>query len=226
MANALLFDLDGTLTDPRAGMVRCMRHALDRLARPCPPDDVLATFIGPPLRGTFGSLLETADRGVIEEAMTLYRERYGETGLFENHVYGGVPEMLEAARRAGSTLFIATSKPTVYAERIVKSFGLDRHLAGVYGAELDGRFDDKADLLAHLMTTERVTAETAIMIGDRATDVVAARANRVRSIGVLWGYGSEEELLGAGPDALCAAPSELATRLSKLGPTRAQPGAR
>lgn len=134
--------------------------------------------------------------------------------------------MLEAARRAGSALFIATSKPTVYAERIVKRFGLDRHFAGVYGAELGGRFDDKADLLAHLLTTERVTAETAIMIGDRATDVAAARANGIRSIGVLWGYGSEEELVGADPEALCAAPSELSPRLSQLGPVRAQPGAR
>ena len=218
MTSVLLFDLDGTLTDPRVGMVRSIRFALDRLARPCPSDDVLASFVGPPLRGTFAVLLDTEDRARIEEAMSLYRERYADVGLFENCVYDGVPEMLEAARGAASALFIATSKPAVYADRIVKHFGLDHHFAGVYGAELDGRFDHKTDLLAHVVITERVAPETAVMVGDRASDVLAARTNGIRSIGVLWGYGSEQELVGAGPEALCASPDELAPRLSQLPP--------
>ena len=226
MTSVLFFDLDGTLTDPGVGMVRCIRYALDRLARPCPPDEMLASFIGPPLRGTFATLLDTADRAAIEEAMTLYRQRYADTGLFENQVYDGVPEMLDAARRAASALFIATAKPAVYAERIVKHFGLDHYFAAVYGAELDGRFDHKADLLAHLLRAEEVVPETAIMVGDRATDVVAARTNGLRSIGVLWGYGSEEELVGAGPEALCAVPGDLAPRLSQLRPMGVAPEAR
>jgi phosphoglycolate phosphatase len=220
-ADVLLFDLDGTLTDPRVGIVRCIRHALERLARPCPPDDVLASFIGPPLRGTFAALLETSDRDVIEGAMTLYRERFGDVGLFENDVYDGIPDMLAAL--AGSRSFVATSKPRVYARRILDHFDLGRHFAGVYGAELAGRFDEKADLLAHLLATEQVVAESAVMIGDRAVDVVAAKANGIRSIGVLWGYGSERELVGAGAHAVCATPVELTACLSRMIPVRRRP---
>jgi phosphoglycolate phosphatase len=93
-SSVLLFDLDGTLTDPRLGIVRCMRYALDRLGKACPSDDVLATFIGPPLRVTFSSLLESADKELIEKAMSLYRERFAETGIYENQLYDGVTDML------------------------------------------------------------------------------------------------------------------------------------
>ena len=212
----LLFDLDGTLTDPRPGIVRCIRHALDTLGAPCPPDDLLATFIGPPLRGTFATLLETSDRGLIERAVALYREEYGDTGLFENQVYDGVGRMLDGARALASAAFVATLKPKLYADRIVSRLGLEPFFAGVYGPELEGRFDDKADLLAHLLATEKVSPEHAVMIGDRAGDIRGARANRVRSIGVLWGYGSEAELADAGADALCGSPAELAVCLGRL----------
>lgn len=212
----LLFDLDGTLTDPRPGIVRCMRHALDKLGAPCPADDVLASFIGPPLRGTFATLLETRDRELVERALACYREAYGETGLFENHVYDGVVQMLDHARLSASASFIATLKPKTYADRIVDRLGLGRFFSGVYGAELEGKYDDKVNLLAHLLATEKISTESAVMIGDRAGDIVAARANRVRSIGVLWGYGSESELADAGADSLCALPSELASCLSRI----------
>ncbi len=112
----LLFDLDGTLTDPRAGMVRCMRHALDTLGSPCPSDDVLASFIGPPIRGTFGTLLATSDRELIERATSLYREQYGVSGLFENRVYDGVAEMLDRVGPMAAATFVATLKPKPYAD--------------------------------------------------------------------------------------------------------------
>ena len=216
MPLVLLFDLDGTLTDPRPGIVRCMRHALDELGAPCPSDDVLASFIGPSLRGTFATLLKTSDRELVEQAMALYREQYGDTGLFENQVYDGIAQMLDLARLTASASFVATLKPKTYADRIVHRLGLDRYFDGVYGSELDGKFDDKVDLLAHLLATEQIPPERAVMIGDRAVDMVAARANRVRSIGVLWGYGSEAELAGAGADSLCASPGELAACLSRI----------
>jgi phosphoglycolate phosphatase len=212
----LLFDLDGTLTDPKAGIVRCMKYALHRLGAPCPSDDVLASFIGPPLRETFATLLETSDRSVVEQALALYREEYGATGLFENHVYAGVTQMLDHVRGVASAVFVATLKPKSYADRIVRRLGLEPYFAGVYGAELGGRFDDKAELLAYLLATEQVAPERAVMIGDRAGDIVSARANRVRSIGVLWGYGSEFELADARADGLCAAPGELAACLGRL----------
>ena len=139
IAHALLFDLDGTLTDPKPGIVGCLRFALDQLGVACPSDDVLATFIGPPLRGTFAMLLDTSEVFRIEEAVRWYRQRFAATGLYENQVYAGVPAMLEHAKQAATAMYVVTSKPAVYAERIVQHFGLDHHFRQVYGAELDGR---------------------------------------------------------------------------------------
>lgn len=204
-----LFDLDGTLTDPKSGIVRCIKHALDTLGAPRPPDDVLASFIGPPLRATFATLLDTPDRDLIERAMALYRDEYGQTGLFELQMYAGVTEMLERTCEIAPSAFVATAKAKTYAERIVRRLGLDRYFTGLYGPELTGRFDDKADLLAHLLASEQIPRHRAVMIGDRAGDVVSARANGIRSIGVLWGYGSESELEGAGADVVCRSPDDL-----------------
>lgn len=209
-----MFDLDGTLTDPRPGIVGCIRFALDQLQVSCPSDDVLAGYIGPPLRGTFATLLDTSDPERIEEALGFYRKRFADIGLYENKVYEGVPAMLDTVEHMDCAAYIATSKPAVYAERIVSHFRLDHHFRKVYGAELDGRWDNKAELLAHLLTTERVAPGASVMVGDRAADVLAARANKIRSIGVLWGYGSEAELTDAGADKLCRTPSELARHLS------------
>ncbi len=211
-----LFDLDGTLTDPRPGIVGCIRFALDRLGVSCPSDDVLAGYIGPPLRGTFATLLETSDAAQIEEAMRLYRQRFADTGLYENEVYEGVPAMLDTVGRVACAAYVATSKPAIYAERIVNHFGLGHHFRKVYGPELDGRWDDKAALLAHLLATEEVRPGASVMVGDRAADIMAAKANEVRSIGVLWGYGSEVELADSGADILCRTPAELADQLSRV----------
>jgi phosphoglycolate phosphatase len=210
-----LFDLDGTLTDPRPGIVGSIRFALEQLQISCPSDDVLAGYIGPPLRGTFATLLDTSDAKRIEKALRLYRQRFAETGLYENKVYEGVPAMLEAVGRVACAAYVATSKPAVYAERIVNHFKLGHHFRKVYGAELDGRWDDKAELLAHLLATEGVEPSASVMVGDRSADIMAARANEVRSIGVLWGYGSEIELRDAGAHMLCRTPSELAAHLSQ-----------
>ena len=214
---ALLFDLDGTLTDPRPGIVGSIRYALERMERASPPDDVLATFIGPPIRGTFAGLLGTTSSELVERAVALYRERFGTVGLFENAVYPGVPEMLAAAGGQAPAAFVATSKAAVYAERIVKHFGLDHHFVGVYGSELAGRFEDKAELLPHLLAVEGIAPGAAVMIGDRSVDVLAAKAAGIPSIGVLWGYGSAAELTEAGADALCGAPGQLLTCLARLG---------
>ena len=213
--DVLLFDLDGTLTDPKPGIVGSLRFALSQLAAPCPTDDVLVSYIGPPLRGTFATLLGTDDSDRIEEAMRLYRQRFAHTGLYENRVYDGVPEMLARAGSAATAVYLATSKPAIYAERIVRHFGLAQHFLKVYGPELDGRYEDKAELLAHLLRRESVKPEAAVMIGDRAADVRAAKASGLRSIGVLWGFGSERELIDAGADALCATPGELVARLAR-----------
>jgi len=211
----VLFDLDGTLTDSSAGITGCIRHALGRLGRPCPEDDVLAAYIGPPLRGTFSTLLGTTDPALIDTALSHYRARYDETGLYENRVYDGVPEMLEGAARLADAMFVTTAKLQPAATRIVAHFDLARHFAGVYGAGLDGRFDRKVDLLAHLLETGVIRAENSIMVGDRGLDITAAKLNGLRSIGALWGFGDHRELADAGADVLCESPRALVACLAR-----------
>jgi len=212
----VLFDLDGTLTDSRAGITASIRHALDRLGHPCPDDDALATYIGPPLRGTLSTLLGTTDQIVIETALAHYRARYDDVGLFENRVYEGVPEMLEHSARRARALFVATAKPRHAATRIVAHFDLARHFQSVHGAEPGGRFDAKADLLAYLLATRVIRAETSVMVGDCGSDITAAKINGIRSIGARWGYGESRELANAGADLLCESPRALAACLSRL----------
>lgn len=205
----LLFDLDGTLTDPGLGITRCLAHALEQLGRPAPARAELERFIGPPLQQNFAELLGSTDAGLISEAIARYRDRFGETGLFENEVYPGIPELLAELRAAGHELRVVTSKPTLYATRIAAHFELDGHFAEVHGSELSGERCDKGELLAHLLDTEPLAREDCVMIGDRSHDVRGARANGLRSIGVLWGYGSHDELTEAGAGRLCADLGEL-----------------
>lgn len=201
-------DLDGTLTNPELGITRCIRHALAALGRDVSDDVDLRWCIGPPLQGSFERLLGNAQDA--ERALVLYRERFGEIGLFENEVYAGIPEALAALRSGGDRLFVATSKPTVYAERIVDHFGLAAHFEGVFGSELDGTRTDKSDLLGWIIAHNKLAARETIMIGDRRHDIAGARHNGLRSIGVLYGFGGREELVAAGADRLCAQPDDLA----------------
>lgn len=208
---ALLFDLDGTLTDNYLGIARSIRYALERLGVEPPDEAVLRRCVGPPLRTTFGALLASDDPAPVEQAVALYRERFADLGWRENVVYAGIPEALAALAAQERRMFVCTSKPEIYARRIVTLFGFTEFLSGVYGADLQGRFDDKALLLAHLAEREGLDATRAVMIGDRHHDVRAARLNGARAVGVLWGYGTEEELAGA--DARVRAPAELVEAL-------------
>jgi phosphoglycolate phosphatase len=205
----VLFDLDGTLTNPRSGFVRCVGHALNRLGRPVPDDDDLATFIGPPLEHTMRELLGAAHADLVGQAVAYYRERYGRDGIFENHLYPGISVALRELQGAGATLFVATSKPRVFATRITDHFGLTPRFRCVYGSELDGTRSVKADLVRHIIDVEDLEPATTVMVGDREHDIHGAKRNQLRSIGVLWGYGSREELEAAGADALCQEPVEL-----------------
>jgi phosphoglycolate phosphatase len=205
----VLIDLDGTLSDPAVGMVACVKHALAKLARAAPGDDQLKKFIGPPLEETFGQLLRTDDKTQIAGAVRLYRERYSTEGLYQNTVYPGIPAALKALREGGATLYLATSKPQIFAERILVHFGLAGYFRGVYGSGLDGARSNKGELIAHLLKKESISSSAACMVGDRSHDVVGAKANGVRAIGALWGFGSKDELLSAGAAALCEVPAQL-----------------
>jgi phosphoglycolate phosphatase len=204
----ILFDLDGTLVDPKPGLIGSVQYALEKLGHPVPPADKLVWLIGPPFRVSFPKLLGSTDR--VEEAIGHYRERYLDGGMYDAIVYDGVPDALAALQAAGHRLIVATSKPHRYARPIVEHFGLAAHFHAVHGPDLDGTNDHKADLIAHILRHEGVDPATALMIGDREFDVTAATRNRMRAIGVTWGYGSTEELSTAGAATLCHSPDTLA----------------
>jgi phosphoglycolate phosphatase len=200
----LFFDLDGTLTDPKPGITGSIQYALEKLGRKAPSQDDLAWCIGPPLRASFVMLLggeEHADR-----AVALYRERFGDVGLFENSVYPEIEGVLTKLSQSGFRMFVATSKPHVFARRIIDHFGLNPHFEHVFGSELDGTRVHKADLLAYALEQTGVVPSRSLMIGDRSHDVLGAKANGIDAIGVTYGYGSAEELIAAGVRHLCVSP--------------------
>jgi phosphoglycolate phosphatase len=207
----LLFDLDGTLTDPFAGITRCILYACDQLSRNCPPGERLRWCIGPPLRDSFAKLLASDEAAQIEKAVAYYRERFGTVGLFENEVYDGIPKMLESLREEGHTLYVATSKPTFFARKIIDHFGLQPFFKCIYGSELDGTRGDKTSLIAHILQTEAFEPSEAAMIGDRENDMIGAKENGMPGYGVLWGYGSMDELQNSGARAFFTMPHEVVT---------------
>jgi len=220
--SALLIDLDGTLTDPAKGIVACFRLALEALGRSPPDAADLAWIIGPPLRRSFAEML--GDGGDGEEALRVYRRRYSTEGLFEAVVYPGVPEALAELRAAATQLFLCTANPIAYAERILTHFDLRRGFEGVYGAELDGRYEDKGELIARILDERGLDPEDCCMWGDRKHDVLAASRHGIPTVGALWGYGDEDELREAGAAALCDAPSEVPAALwTRPGLQRALP---
>jgi phosphoglycolate phosphatase len=198
----LFFDLDGTLTDSRPGIMASMRHAMNAIGREAPTDEALLRFIGPPTHDAFRELLGSADPELNARTITIYRERYATLGLFENSVYPGISAGLSALGEAGFTLWVVTSKPEVFANRIIDHFELRRHFKRVYGSELNGERSHKGELIAHVLASEGVHDAQAWMIGDRMHDIRGAKQNTLRSAGVLWGYGSRAELAEAGADAL------------------------
>lgn len=205
----IFFDLDGTLTDPGIGITRSIQHALVRLGRPAPDLELLRACVGPPLRSSFAEWLETEDEPTLAEAIRLYRERYAPVGMFENRVYEDVPAGLADLQRDGHRLWVVTSKPHVFARQIVEHFGIAAHFERVYGSELSGENVDKSDLIRHVLGQESLSPESVWMIGDRRHDIEGARQNGVDAIGVLWGYGSREELLLAGPRQVVETMTEL-----------------
>ncbi|MCU0916882.1 MAG: HAD hydrolase-like protein [Planctomycetes bacterium] len=205
----LFFDLDGTLSDPSEGITRSVQHGLQCLGRPYPEKSELQQYIGPPLRWTFPRLLGTDDSDLVETAIDYYRQRYETIGLFENVVYPGIPELLEQLRRDGYRLYVVTSKPKVYADRIIRHFDMDGFFTEVYGPELDGRFDEKRELVEFILRERALDPQRTIMIGDRARDVESGRTNGTRTIGVTYGFGSAEEIAAAAPDGICPRPADV-----------------
>jgi len=209
----VLFDLDGTLTDPSEGITRCLQYALAQLGIMCPDPAELRVHIGPPVRRALSIIMKTTDEALIEEALRLYRVRFSEVGIYENKVFDGVPQMLATLRAASRKLFVATSKPQVFTERILNHFGLTNYFDGIYGSELSGKLDDKVELIGHVLASAALRPDETLMIGDRLYDIIGARSNGCASLGVTYGFGSEEELRSAGADLVCDSPQEIVTCL-------------
>ena len=206
--DAIYFDLDGTLTDPKPGITRSIQYALQKLDHPTmPTEDDLTWCIGPPLRASFVRLLGAETSADL--AVSYYRERFSDVGLYENGVYDGIGDVLTSLRASGHRLFVATSKPHVFAERIIDHFGLRSHFERVFGAELDGTRVEKSDLLEYALRQASVDPSKTLMIGDRSHDMVGAKNNGMKRIGVLYGYGSRDELLEAGAHHVCATPGAI-----------------
>lgn len=204
--NTILVDLDGTLTDPAAGIIAAVQHAVRQSGKEPPSREDLRWVIGPALRQTFPRLLgEGCD---VEKAVADYRAHYGAGGLFDAAVYDGIFDAMAALRALPARLLVCTAKPEHYAKRVLDYFDLTRAFDAIYGPDLEGKLDDKGDLIAHMLEREGFDPKRAVMIGDRGSDAVAAARHGIPCIGVLWGYGSAEELTAAGA-TLCGSPAVL-----------------
>lgn len=211
--DTLLFDLDGTLTDSTEGIVRCLEYALERMGYDIPEDT--NKFLGPPLYRSFAEFCGMNEEQV-NEAVRIFRERYSTVGLFENRVYDGVPEMLKRLRDGGKRIMVATSKPEVYAVRIFDRFGLSQFFEIVGGANINGTRNDKDEVIEYVLEKAGISDRSSVlMIGDRRQDVVGAHKTGLKCMGILWGFGSIEELTEAGADFIAETPEKAADMLLK-----------
>lgn len=212
----ILIDLDGTLVDAAPGIIRSCQIALAALGEKEPPASELRWIVGPPLRQSFARLLGGDER--VQDALAHYRSFYSGQGIFEATPYEGVHDAIRALKAGDTRLFICTSKLRPFAQRVAGHFGLLPLFDGIYGAEPDGRFENKGDLIAHIRECEGFSPDRACMIGDRLHDIDAARRHGVKSVGALWGYGGRDELVAAGATVLCEQPAALPDIVAGLLP--------
>jgi phosphoglycolate phosphatase len=204
--STVLLDLDGTLSDSRPGIAASFRFTLGEMGHDPEATGDLTWAVGPPIAVSIQRLLSLYGDDRVDRAVEIYRARYSAIGLYDCSVFPGVLDMLAGLADAGAAMFVATSKRRDFADRVIDHLNLRAFVGGVYGALPGGGLDDKQDLLAHIMTAEGLSVGGPIMVGDRLHDIHAAKANGLRSIGVLWGYGGAEELSVAGADAVAATP--------------------
>lgn len=194
----VLFDLDGTLTDPFAGIAAGIRHACSRLGRPAPSDEVVRSMIGPPFQETFGPVLGVPSHQV-DEGIAHYRSVYETGGLYDAILYDGIESVVTAVRAAGHRVALATSKPADSAARVLAHFRLDHLFHFIGGASRDRSRTHKHEVIAHVLAQLGTSGDDAVMVGDRRYDVDGARHNGVPCIGVRWGYAEAGELEAAAP---------------------------
>lgn len=214
MIKYLLFDLDGTITDPKEGITKCVQYALSKfdIEEDC---DNLLSFIGPPLTDSFMDFYGF-DKQKAELAIKYYRERYAKIGLFENSAIDGIHEVLEKLKNSGYTLAVATSKPTCFAISICEKYDFSKYFDIIMGSELDGTRTKKSEIIYEVLKQLNAKPEEVVMIGDRKYDIIGAKEVGTASIGVRFGYAEDGELEKAGADFIVGTPNELLTCILKM----------
>ena len=215
MIQNVLFDLDDTLVDSKAGIFSSIAYALDKMGVPMPEEKVLMSFLGPPLVYSFQHFIGMSEEDAVR-ATALYREYYKPNGMFEFTLYPGVETMLKKLTQSGRRCFLATSKPEVYAVEIVKKAGIDHYFTAFCGALLPAGRDDKVEIISHLIETESLDIENTVMVGDRFYDIEGAHKLGMAAIGVTYGFGSEKELNRAGADVVVHGCKELVSVIMKV----------
>ena len=208
----ILFDLDGTLIDPKEGITNSVKYALKHFGIEVKNTEDLYKFIGPPLGESF-SAYYGLDKEETETAIAKYREYFREKGIFQHEIYAGIPELLCELVKADKKVILATSKPEIFASQILESTDLIKYFSFVCGSELDGTRVEKADVIHHILKTQNLNLSDTVMIGDRSHDIIGAKKTNVDSIGVLYGYGSYEEFEESGATYIVKDIEELRSRL-------------
>ncbi|MCR5056479.1 MAG: HAD hydrolase-like protein [Clostridia bacterium] len=200
----VFFDLDGTVTESAPGIINSVVYAIKKLGVRMPSEEELLKFVGPPLSDSFVKYCGV-DPSKTKEAINIFREYFAERGIFENNVYPGIPELTAKLKSLGVKQILATSKPQLFAERILTHFNLIANFDGVYGNSMDEKYTDKALLLRDIIAKEGIKGDdlkNCVMVGDRSSDISGAHKAGIRAIGVLYGYGDRPELEGAGADLI------------------------
>lgn len=201
MKSVYLFDLDGTLTDPKQGITKSVAYALSKFDIHVSNLDDLCVFIGPPLLDSFMEYYHMGKEDA-EKAITYYREYFSVSGLFENEVYEGIRELLYTLQKQGKKCYVATSKPEPFAKQIVEHFGLGAYFEDICGATMDGSRSKKGDVIAYALQKHAIHKADAIMVGDRKHDILGAKENGLPCVAVLYGYGNRKEFEEAGADVI------------------------
>ncbi|PFH87944.1 HAD family hydrolase [Bacillus sp. AFS088145] len=200
--NTILFDLDGTLTDPKVGILNSVKYALQNMNKAIPLESELLKFIGPPIQRSFFEVCQFSEKELVN-AVRFYREYFSQGGMIENNVYVGIRELLRELKKEKKRLYVATSKPTIFAREILSHFQLDEFFIQIVGSELDGTRIDKGEIIEYIFEKNNdLSKGDSVMVGDRFHDIIGAKTAKIDSIGVTYGYGSELELTDAGANAI------------------------
>ncbi len=208
MFNNIFFDLDGTLTDSAEGILNSVEYAMKKLGISGYKRSELYSFIGPPLTDSFGNMFGLSEEK-CKEGVRYYREYFPKKGIYENRLYDGVTELLKRLKASGKALVLATSKPQEFSEEILRYFGITGYFDFIAAAEMNGARNKKEDIIRYALEISGADRQETVMVGDRSYDILGAKSSGISSIGVLYGFGAEDELRKAGADYIAKTPDDI-----------------